>query len=174
MNSILIAMPEEIDKMGEKINIWERVISLVQISQGLSEILEKYVNNPYRIEPLNNAINIDINLLPEITLPMYISNTIFRTEVAITGLKIYKATVELRYRSIYGEDTTRSFSYIMNLNSEKIPIKDLFMLLYIFVYMSEDNINELKDIINAYFNRIELEKKLIRNLLNIKGIKIEN
>ena len=167
-------MPEEIDKMGEKINAWESVISLAQVSQGISEILEKYVDNPYRIEPLNNAINIDINLLPEITLPMHISGAIFRTEVRITGLRIYYATIELRYRPVYGEDTTHSFSYIINLNSEKIPIKDLFMLLYIFVNMSEDNINELKDIVNAYFNRIELEKKLIRNLLNIKGVKIEN
>jgi len=167
-------MPEEIDKMGEKINAWERVISLAQVSQGLSEILEKYVDNPYRIEPLNSSMEISINLLPEITLPMHISGAIFRAEVRITGIRIYKATIELRYRPIYGEDPTRSFSYIINLNSEKIPIKDLFMLLYIFVDMSEDNINELKDIINAYFNRIELEKKLIRNLLNIKGVKIEN
>ena len=167
-------MPEEINKMGEKINAWESVISLAQVSQGLSEILEKYVDNPYMIESLNQAIDIDINLSPEITLPMHISNAIFKTEVMITGLKIYYATVELRYRPVYGEDTTRSFSYIINLNTEKIPIKDLFMLLYIFINMSEDDINELKDIVNAHFNRIELEKKLIRNLLNIKGVKIEN
>jgi len=166
-------MPEEIDKMGEKINAWEKVISLAQVSQGLNEMLDKYVDNPYMIESLNEAIDIDINLSPEITLPMYISNAIFKTEVMITGLKIYYATVELRYRPVYGEDTTRSFSYIINLNTEKIPIKDLFMILYIFVNMSEDNISEFKHIYNIYLNRIEMEKKAIRDLLNIKGIKIE-
>ena len=173
MSAILIAMSTEIHEINQKINTWESVISLAQVSQGLSDILEKYVDNPYRIEALNSSMEISINLLPEITLPMHISGAIFRTEVRITGIRIYKATVELRYRSIYSEDPTHSFSYIINLNSDQIPIKDLFMLLYVFVYMSEDNINELKDIVNAYFNRIDTEKRLIRNLLNIKGIKIE-
>ena len=173
MSAILIAMSEEIHKISKKINTWEKILSLAQANQGLNEMLDKYMDNPYKIESLSKAIDISINLSPEVTLPTYISNAIFRTEITITGIKIYKDVIELKYRSIYDSNTANSYTYIIHSSSDEIMVKDLFLILYVFANMSEDNINEFDHLINMYLSRIDTEKKAIRNLLDIKGIKIE-
>ena len=133
----------------------------------LNDILHIVIENPFKILKESNMPVIDIRLHKEIEIPKFIGYAIADREIKVYGIEIDNNTILIKYVK---ENGMKDFESV-DLGYRTVSIKELFMLIYVFNNLSENDLIQIFNAIDSHINKIENEKDLL--IETLKGIGIE-
>ena len=163
---------EHTEKRTEKIII-QNMASVSNELKEYKEFMASYVNNPFYFTSENNIINIKVELKEGFLLPYFISRIMFGNDVVVKEIEIKGSDIYIYYHN-KGVETSILDRYIINLDWARLPIKDLFMLVFIMRNMPREYISDILLRIQELKDYVRQEKDVVIKMLKDNGIEINN
>jgi hypothetical protein len=150
MSAILIAMLEKTENPNqtmdtEKTNATDRnlkvkqrlasvlmdsFISTTNIMNNYKDIVDMYIDNPFYVIAESDVIKFRVEIENGIELPHFISYFMFNTTAVVKAIEIKGTDIIIWYTDNGGNNPANN-SYTIELDSKRLPIKDLIILIYI-------------------------------------------
>jgi len=143
------------------------VMSAIDKVNEYKDFANVYVNNPFYIAESNNAVEFKIDLQAPVKLPRYLSYFIFGAPMSVYAIEIKGAFITL-----YCSNNSIKDRYTIELDSERLPVLDIAILLHVLNDLSMDNTSMIVAETRGIKNAIDEEKGMIVNLLKANGIEI--
>jgi hypothetical protein len=137
------------------------------------EFMDTYVNNPFYFTSLGGIINFREDLKEGFQLPYFISRLVFGNDIVVKEIEIKGSDFIIYYHN-KGIETEILDRYIINLDWQRLPIKDLFMLIFILYNMPMNNASGFSLSLQWFKDYIEQEKNMVIKMLRNNGIEISN
>jgi len=150
--------------------------SLIRTNNELKEykeFMDTYVNNPFYFTTVGDIINFKEDLKEGFQLPHFVSRLIFGIDIRVKAIEI-KGTDFIIYYSNNEIETSVLDRYIINLDWQRLPIKDLFMLVFILYNMPMNNASDFSLSLQWFKDYIDQEKNTVIKMLKNNGIEINN
>jgi len=162
-------MESELDKKEKVKTIMELIGNVINANNEINEFMDIAVSNPFYLKVDKTAFNVVMDFSTPIGLPWHISLSVFGAEVEIVGIEINGAVIKLKYRI----KTNGTYTYKIEMDNVKLPIKDLFLLLYTLSYLNDNDYSTLKMRLLITKNAMYYQKDIVKQKIESYGIKIE-
>jgi len=163
-------MENELDKKKKVKEIMELISDMVNINNELNKFMDIYVDNPFYLKVDKSAFIVAVDFTTPISLPWHISLSIFGAETQIIGIELDGAVIKLKYKI----KENGSYTYKIEMDNVKLPIKDLFLLIYTLSYLNENDYSTLKMRLLISSGAMDYQKNIVKQKIEFYGIKIEN
>jgi hypothetical protein len=150
--------------------------SLIRTNNELKEykeFMDTYVNNPFYFTSMGSIINFKEDLKEGFQLPYFVSRLIFGIDIRVKAIEI-KGSDFIIYYNNNEIETEILDRYIINLDWQKLPIKDLFMLVFILYNMPMNNASDFSLSLQWFKDYIRQERDMVIKMLKNNGIEINN
>ena len=150
--------------------------SLIRTNNELKEykeFMDTYVNNPFYFTSMGSIINFKEDLKEGFQLPYFVSRLIFGNDIVVKEIEVKGSDFVIYYHN-KGVETSILDRYIINLDWQRLPIKDLFMLIFILYNMPMNNASGFSLSLQWFKDYIEQEKNMVIKMLKNNGIEISN
>jgi len=150
--------------------------SLIRTNEELKEykeFLNTYIDNPFYFTAVSDIISFKEDLKEGMILPYFVSRLTFGYEVVVKSVEIKGSDVIIYYHN-KGVETSILDRYIINLDWQRLPIKDLFLLVIILFNLPMDNASGFSLHLQWFRDYIEQEKNVVIKALRNNGIEINN
>ena len=150
--------------------------SLIRTNEQLKEykeFMDTYVDNPFYFDPVGDIINFKEELKEGFQLPYFISRIVFKSDIIVKAIEIKGSDIYIYYHN-KGVETEILDRYIINLDWKRLPIRDLFMVIFILYNMPMNNASDFSLSLQWFKDYIEQEKNTVIKMLKNNGIEINN
>ena len=153
--------------------LMDRLIRTTEELKDYKEFMDTYINNPFYFTSIGGIINFKEELKEGFKMPYFISRLVFGNDIIVKAIEVKGSDIIIYYHNSETE-TSDLDRYIVNLDWQRIPIKDLFMLLFILYNMPMDNASGFALQLQWFKDYIRQERDMVIKVLKNNGIEIEH
>jgi len=150
--------------------------SLIRTTQELKdykEFMDTYINNPFYFTSIGSIINFKEELKEGFKMPYFISRLVFGNDIIVKAIEVKGSDIIIYYYNS-GIETSDLDTYVINLDWQRLPTKDLFMLLFILYNMPMSNASGFTSQLQWFKDYIRQERDMVIKVLKNNGIEIEH
>ena len=152
--------------------IIQNIVSVNNELKEYKEFMDMYISNPFYFTPIGSIINFKEELKEGFQLPYFVSRLVFGNDIIVKAIEIKGSDFIIYYHNS-GVNTEILDRYIINMDWAKLPIKDLFMLVFIMHNMPREYISDIILHMQEFKDYIRQERDMVIKMLKDNGIEIE-
>jgi len=153
--------------------IMDSLIRTTEELKDYKEFMDTYIDNPFYFTSIGGIINFKEELKEGFQLPYFISRLVFGNDIVVKAIEVTGSDIIIYYHNS-GIETSILDRYIINLDWQRLPIKDLFMLIFILYNMPMNNASGFTLHLQWFKDYIRQERDMVIKVLKNNGIEIEH